>query len=68
MHMVLVKAKEVRDKHLARIEEASAVGKESESEKVLHLRRTKATEVQLVKNLQALREPDVLFFAQALKG
>ncbi|KAH0547618.1 hypothetical protein GP486_008418 [Trichoglossum hirsutum] len=67
MHAVLVKTKEARDKQLALIEDLSGV-KGSEREKVLHLRRTKAAEVQLVRNMRDLREPNVKYFAHALEG
>ncbi|KAH0544476.1 hypothetical protein FGG08_001374 [Glutinoglossum americanum] len=64
MHAVLVKTKEARDKQLSGIEGVLA----GKSKKVQHLRTTKATEVQLVRNLQALREPKAEFFAQVLEG
>jgi len=64
MCAVLVKTKERRDRELARIEET--VGKDGEGEKTLHLRKTKAAEIQLVRNLRVLREPNIEFFAQAL--
>jgi pyridoxine kinase len=64
MCAVLVKTKERSDRELARLEEM--VGKDGESEKTLHLRKTRATEVQLVRNLRLLKEPNIQFFAQAL--
>ncbi|KAI9770271.1 MAG: putative pyridoxal kinase [Geoglossum simile] len=64
MCAVLVKTKERRDRELTRIEET--VGKDGEDGKMLHLRKTKAAEIQLVRNLQVLREPSIEFFAQAL--
>jgi pyridoxine kinase len=67
MHAVLVKTKEARDKQLAGVDDVSGVGRGSEGEKILHLRKTKAAEVQLVRNLQDLREPNVEFFAQSLE-
>jgi pyridoxine kinase len=66
MHAVLVRTKEASDRRLARIDVAAVGG--GECEKIMHLKRTKATEVQLVRNLQAMREPDVEFFAQAIEG
>ncbi|KAI9784173.1 MAG: putative pyridoxal kinase [Geoglossum umbratile] len=65
MCAVLVKTKERRDRELVRVE--GAIGEEG-GEKMLHLKRTKAAEVQLVRNLQVLREPRIEFFAQALDG
>ena len=59
MHAVLVKTKKARDEALE--------GMEGESEKVMHLRKTKAAEVRLVRNLDDLRDPEVEFRAQGLE-
>lgn len=62
MHAVLVKTKAARDEALAGMEEAEGMG-----EKETHLRRTKAAEVRLVRNLRDLREPKVEFRAEGLE-
>jgi len=62
MHAVLVKTKAARDEALVGVEEGEGMG-----EKVMHLRRTKAAEVRLVRNLGDLREPRVEFRAEGLE-
>ncbi|KAI9794196.1 MAG: putative pyridoxal kinase [Peltula sp. TS41687] len=53
MQAVLMKTKEARD------EELVALGKESADEKRIRLRRTKAAEVRLVRNVEDLKRPVV---------
>lgn len=65
MHTILGKTKLARDAELEKM--GGPLGAlEKDSEKRLHLRKTKAAEVRLVRNLQDLIEPDVKFRAQAL--
>jgi len=58
MHAVLVKTKKARDEAL--------VGFEGEEGVEGHLRRTKAAEVRLVRNLGELKEPRVEFWAEGV--
>jgi len=55
MQSVLQKTMMARDKALEGM--AGVLDKEKDSEKSMHLRRTKATEVRLVRNLEDLRRP-----------
>ena len=60
MQAVLAKTKNERDKVLGGVGiggEQGAMEKEAGNEKVGHLRRTKAAEVRVVRNLRELREP-----------
>ena len=67
MHTVLEKTKKHRDEVLERMSEPLVVKEEEkESEKSMHLRRTKAAEIRIVRNLQDLREPNVVYRAEAL--
>ncbi|KAL8626898.1 hypothetical protein Q9189_007410, partial [Teloschistes chrysophthalmus] len=64
MHTILGKTKIARD---AKLEKTSGphAAFEQDSEKRLHLRKTKAAEVRLVQNLGNLRNPDIRFQARA---
>lgn len=67
MQAVLQKTKMARDEALKGMEGPLGIlDKESDSEKRLHLRKTKATEVRLVRNLEDLRNPKVQYRAEAL--
>lgn len=67
MQVVLEKTKEARDESLENMGGLfGAVEKERDGEKRTHLRRTKAAEIRLVRNLTALREPKTHFQAEAL--
>ncbi|KAL8963611.1 MAG: hypothetical protein Q9193_000154 [Seirophora villosa] len=66
MHAVLAKTKVARDAELEKMSGPQGAF-EKDGEKRLHLRKTKAAEVRLVRNLQDLIEPDVKFQAQALE-
>ncbi|KAL2813625.1 pyridoxine kinase [Aspergillus cavernicola] len=62
MHNILEKTIEARDAELAST--AAVVGEEEDMRKREHLRRTKAAEVRLVRNVRFLRQPTVEFKAQ----
>ncbi|KAL8643377.1 MAG: hypothetical protein Q9228_000010 [Teloschistes exilis] len=64
MHTILEKTKIARDAKLGETSGPHAAF-EQDSEKRLHLRKTKAAEVRLVQNMGNLRKPDVRFRAQA---
>ena len=64
MHSVLEKTKVARDQALEDI--GGIMEQEKDSEKRMHLRKTKAAEVRLVRNLKDLREPRVIFKAETL--
>lgn len=72
MHSVLEKTLEARDAELAAAvsagdgdgEDGAGLGDEEEKKKREHLRRTKATEVRLVRNVRFLRDPVVEFEVQ----
>ncbi|KAL9015357.1 MAG: hypothetical protein Q9173_000024 [Seirophora scorigena] len=66
MHAVLAKTKVARDAELGKLSGPQGAF-EKDGEKKLHLRKTKAAEVRLVRNLQDLIEPDVKFQVQALE-
>ena len=67
MQTVLEKTKKARDESLESMSgPLGALEKEKGSEKRVHLRKTKAAEVRLVRNLTDLREPKPLFLAEAL--
>ncbi|KAL8763100.1 MAG: hypothetical protein Q9184_000993 [Pyrenodesmia sp. 2 TL-2023] len=65
MHTILGKTKLARDAELENMGGPQGA-LEKDSEKRLHLRKVKAAEVRLVRNLQDLIEPTVNFRAQAL--
>ncbi|KAL8694970.1 MAG: hypothetical protein Q9218_000442 [Villophora microphyllina] len=65
MHKILQKTKVARDAELQRMSGPQGA-LEKDSEKRLHLRKTKAAEVRLVQNLEDLRKPDLTFRARAL--
>ena len=67
MHSVLTKTKEARDEELEKMSgPLGALDKEKDSEKRLHLRRTKAAEVRIVRCLKYLRDPEVDYKAVAV--
>ncbi|BCS19016.1 pyridoxal kinase [Aspergillus puulaauensis] len=66
MHNVLEKTNEARDVELAAT--APASGGSEEVQKKEHLRRTKAGEIRLVRNVRFLREPTVEFKAKEWEG
>ncbi|MCJ1486146.1 putative pyridoxal kinase [Schaereria dolodes] len=67
MHAILQKTKTARDEALEGMRgPLGTLEKERDSEKRMHLRKTKAAEVRLVRNLSDLREPDVIYRAEAL--
>ncbi|KAL8825303.1 MAG: hypothetical protein Q9191_004499 [Dirinaria sp. TL-2023a] len=69
MQAVLEKTKMARDKALEGMGgPLGTLEKEKDSVKRLHLRKTKAAEVQIVRNLADLREPHVIYRAKALNG
>lgn len=59
MQQVLLRTKERRDEVIAKMGEI-----EEGMEKIAHIRRTRAAEVQLVRNLDCLRNPTVVFHAE----
>lgn len=65
MHTILEKTKIARDTEVENMSGPQGA-LEKDSEKRLHLRKTKAAEVRLVRNLLDLIKPDVKFRAQAL--
>lgn len=71
MHSILLKTKRARDEALAEEEErplgdADAAGEaEEEKERRLKLRIVKAAEVRVVRNMEDLRHPDVVWRAEA---
>lgn len=68
MQAVLEKTKKGRDESLRSMEgPLGAMEKEKGSEKRVHLRRTKAAEVKVVRNLGDLREPEITYQAEALE-
>ena len=67
MQAVLEKTKKARDEALEGMRgPLGTLEKEKDSEKRLHLRKTKAAEVRIVRNLADLREPRVFYQAEAL--
>lgn len=67
MHAVLEKTKTARDEELESMSgPLGTLSREKDSEKRLHLRRTKAAEVRVVRNVADLKEPNVVFRAGAL--
>ncbi|KAL8999459.1 MAG: hypothetical protein Q9169_001664 [Polycauliona sp. 2 TL-2023] len=65
MHAILQKTKVARDAELKKMSGPQGA-LEKDSEKRLHLKKTKAAEVRIVRNLQDLREPVIHHRAQAL--
>lgn len=65
MHIILQKTKVARDAELEKMSGPQGA-MEKDSEKRIHLRKTKAAEVRLVRNLRDLREPAICHQAQAL--
>lgn len=70
MHYVLEKTLEARDAELARPcdtinDDGDSMKTEEERQKREHLRRTKAGEVRLIRNVHLLRNPEVIYKAQA---
>lgn len=67
MHAVLEKTKTARDEALERMSgPLGTLEREKDSAKRLHLRKTKAAEVRVVRNVADLKEPKVVFRAEAL--
>lgn len=65
MHKILDKTKLARDTDIEKMSGPQGP-LEKDSEKKLHLRKTKAAEVRLVRNMRDLIEPEVKFRAQVL--
>ena len=63
MQLVLEKTKFAMDEELARVQ--GAEGGHGLSEKELHLRKTKAAEVRLVRNATDLKDPVIVYRARA---
>lgn len=66
MQAILTKTKLARDEELKGMEDA--LEKESGSEKRMHVLKTKAAEVRLVRNVEDLKRPEVKYLAEALEG
>lgn len=64
MHRVLERTLQARNAELVASAPQNGVGTPDEQEKQEHLRRTKAAEVRLVRNVQFLRDPHVGFAVQ----
>jgi pyridoxine kinase len=64
MQEVLEKTKRARD---AEMEAVAETLEEKDSEKRLHLRKTKAAEVRVVRNVQSLRSPTLRFEAKNIE-
>ena len=67
MQEVLARTKKSRDEELERFQRKGAGVEDSGSydeEKEMHLRQTKAAEVRLVRNLDCLRNPQLMFQAE----
>ena len=68
MQTVLEKTKVARDKALEDMGgPLGTLEKEKDSEKRIHLRKMKASEVRLVRNLEDLKNPTVKYRAEALE-
>ncbi|KAI9835151.1 MAG: hypothetical protein M1819_002520 [Sarea resinae] len=63
MHAVLAKTKAARDDALAGLDAQGVLEREQGSDRRLHLRKTKAAEIRLVRCLADLREPHVRYEA-----
>lgn len=68
MHVVLEKTKGDMDREFARLSESGTDGAGRTDEKSLHLRRTKAAEVRIVKYQKDLRDVEVVFGAKEVAG
>lgn len=69
MQTILEKTKKARDEALEGMGgPLGTLEKEKDSEKRLHLRKTKAAEVRIMRNLADLREPHVIYQAKALES
>ena len=66
MQAVLEKTKAARDRALEGMGASPLEQQEGDGEKRMHLKKTKAAEVRVVRNLEDLREPKVMFKAEAL--
>jgi pyridoxine kinase len=64
MHYVLTKTKEKRDEVLEKYNSRVLGRGEEDDTKKFHLVKSKAAEVALVRNLEALKNPDVKFMAE----
>lgn len=68
MHAVLEKTKNARDEALKAIEERPGSSNEEKDSKMrIHLRKTKAAEVKLIRNVEDLRQPKIQYRAQPLQ-
>jgi len=67
MQEVLEKTKIARDKEIEAYDASTEALEEKDSEKRLHLRRTKAAEVRLIRNVNALKSPTRKFKAKKLE-
>ena len=65
MHIVLEKTKAAMDDEMAEVQKRAESG-QGLSEKEMHLRKTKAAEVRLIRNATDLKDPVVVYRAQAL--
>jgi pyridoxine kinase len=65
MHYVLTKTKEKRDEEMEKYN-ARVRGTEDEDEKTLRLVQSKAAELRLIRNLDALKNPEVKFRAEKI--
>ena len=69
MHAILQKTKIARDENLAKMEgETGILDTETDREKRLRLRRTKAAEVRVVRNLGDLKAPKVVAKAEEFEA
>ncbi|KAL8707300.1 MAG: hypothetical protein Q9220_007643 [cf. Caloplaca sp. 1 TL-2023] len=66
MHSILEKTKLARDAELVKMSGPQGA-LEKDSDKRLHLRRTKAAEVRVVRNVEDLRKADVKYHAQIFR-
>lgn len=67
MHTVLDRTKAARDKIIEDMAEPlENWEKETHSEERMHLRKTRAAEIQIIRNVKDLREPGMVFKAHPL--
>jgi pyridoxine kinase len=66
MHDVLTKTKEKRDEEIAKYNTRVQGGGKEDDKKRLHLVKSKAAEVRLIRNLDALKNPEVKFRAETV--
>lgn len=63
MHVVLTKTKEKRDEEIEKYN-SRVQGRGEDDTKRFHLVKSKAAEIRLVRNLEALKNPDIKFSAE----